>query len=200
MSTYIVLLGPPGSGKGTQAKILEEKLGLPHVSTGDLFRAMKSLDTPLARRVQDTMAQGGLISDEITIEMVKDRLSQPDCNNGAILDGFPRTLGQAEALDELLGQTFGSKVSLAPLFDVNTTEAIRRIMGRSKQQSRDDDRKEVAETRSQIYLRKTAPVIDFYEAKGVLVRLDASGSIQVVTETLLNAITGRLGIGRADGS
>src|SRR5687768_14639669 len=130
MPTYIVLLGPPGAGKGTQAKIICDQLGIPQVSTGDLFRAMKTQDTPFARKVQEIMARGSLVPDEATIQMVKDRLHEADCANGAVLDGFPRTAAQADALEQMLTDEFKSTVSLVPFFQISLKEAVRRISGR----------------------------------------------------------------------
>jgi len=192
MATYIVLLGPPGSGKGTQAKLVAAKFGLPQVSTGDLFRAMKAQDTPLARKVQETMALGHLISDEITIDVVKERLSRDDCRSGATLDGFPRTLVQADALENLLEDAFKSRVSIVPLFEVDRDETVRRISGRAEQEGRQDDSLEVAQERYRIYVEETAKLIDYYAEKGVLVRIDGSRPIADVTADLMAAIEKRI--------
>ena len=192
MATYIVLLGPPGSGKGTQAKLIAERFGLPQVSTGDLFRAMKSLDTPLARKVQEVMAHGHLVSDDVTIEVVKDRLSRDDCKQGATLDGFPRTKVQADALDKLLEDSFQSHVTIVPLFEVDREEAVRRITGRAEQQGRRDDSPGVAQTRFEVYGEDTAPLIDYYEKKGVLVRLNGNRPAAQVTADLLAAVEQRM--------
>src|SRR5689334_4943159 len=135
-ATYIVLMGMQGAGKGTQAPILAEKLGIPHVTTGGMFRAMKSLDTPLAKEIQTLMAAGNLISDDITIQVVRDRLTKGDALKGVILDGFPRTLPQAEALDKLLAE-LGGKVSVVPFFRLEKAVAVERISKRW-QCSRDD--------------------------------------------------------------
>src|SRR5258708_6050113 len=126
---YIVLMGVQGAGKGTQATVLKKELNLPHVSTGDLMRAMKTQNTPLARQVQEIMRDGKLVPDDITIQLLKDRLDQPDAANGAILDGFPRTRAQAKALEVLLKER-GSKVAVVPYFHLDRDVAINRIVNR----------------------------------------------------------------------
>jgi adenylate kinase len=215
MAIYIVLLGPPGSGKGTQAKLLTDEVGIPQVSTGDMFRAMKTLDTPLARKVQQIMAEGKLVSDDVTVEIVKDRLGQSDCSKGALLDGFPRTVPQAKALDELLSETFHSQVTIVPLLNITVEEAVRRISGRrgcpqcgalyhvefnppqvagkcdrdgAELVQREDDRPEVVQDRYQVYLDNTAPLIDYYRERGLLVELDALRPIEAITVELAQTI------------
>jgi adenylate kinase len=192
MPLYIVLLGPPGSGKGTQAKIVSDKFGLPHVSTGDLFRAMQIQDTPLAGKVRETMDRGGLVSDDLTIEMVKDRLSQPDCHRGVLLDGFPRTVVQAEALDGLLSDAFESGVALAVLFEVNREATINRILRRAKQEARADDSPDVVEKRFEVYRQNTEPLIKYYRDKGLLEAVDASKDVKAVTAQVTPLIEQRL--------
>jgi len=215
MGTYIAFMGVQGAGKGTQAPLLSEKYGLPHVTTGGLFRAMKALDTPLARQIQDTMNAGQLVSDEITIQVVRDRLKQPDAANGVIFDGFPRTLPQAEALDSLLAE-MGGKVNFAPFLSLDRTEAIERIASRwecTKDSShvynvrtnppkvagicdtdgaalrqRPDDTPEAAAKRIDTFYKDTMPLIDFYRAKGVLVEIDGGQSIEAVTAALIAAL------------
>ncbi len=215
MPNYIVFLGPPGAGKGTQAKILAEELGVPQVSTGDLFRAMKTQNTPLARRVQEIMARGDLVPDDLTIQMVKERLAEADCERGCLLDGFPRTVAQAEALDELLQNTFHSQVGIVPLMRISEEEAVRRISGRrscptcgrvyhidndppkvegrcdvdgTELVHRADDEPEVVRQRYQVYLKNTAPLIDYYLDKGVLAEIDATQPIETVAADLKAAV------------
>lgn len=215
MPNYIVFLGPPGAGKGTQAKILAEELGVPQVSTGDLFRAMKTQNTPLARRVQEIMARGDLVPDDLTIQMVKERLAEADCERGCLLDGFPRTVAQAEALDELLQNTFHSQVGIVPLMRISEEEAVRRISGRrscptcgrvyhidndppkvegrcdvdgTELVHRADDEPEVVRQRYQVYLKNTAPLIDYYHDKGVLAEIDATQPIETVAADLKAAV------------
>lgn len=222
MATYIVLLGPPGSGKGTQAKLLADQVGIPQVSTGDMFRAMKTLDTPLARKVQQIMAEGKLVPDDVTIEIVKDRLTQKDCSQGALLDGFPRTVPQAEALDKLLSESFLSNVTLVPLLNITADEAVRRISGRrgcpqcgalyhvesnpprvagkcdrdgADLTQRDDDKPEVVRDRYQVYLDNTAPLVGYYHDKGLLAELDALRPIEAIMAELTQTIRERAGNG-----
>lgn len=215
MSVYIVMLGPPGAGKGTQARIMADDLDIPVVSTGDMFRAMKALDTPLARRVQDIMARGDLVPDDVTVQMVKERFEEPDCKNGAILDGFPRTRAQAEALVTMLHENFQASVSGVPFFDIDKEEAIRRISGRRmcvenehpyhvefnppKQENicdidgsdlyqRDDDKPQAVVQRYVEYVEKTAPLAGYYKQQGVLYEIDAAQSIDQVTAVLRVAL------------
>jgi adenylate kinase len=194
MAHYYVLLGPPGAGKGTQASRLAEHLNIPHVSTGDMFRAMKTLDTPLARKVQEIMAKGALVPDGVTLEIVEDRLSQPDCANGAILDGFPRTLAQADGLATLLTGSFNSEVTNALMFEVSLATILQRINTRREEtlaageEPRADDTEEAATKRYMVYLENTAPLIGYYHAKGKLERIDGEQSIDDVTADMLNTV------------
>ena len=215
MPTYVVLLGPPGAGKGSQAARLAEKIGIPQVSTGDLFRAMKTQYTPLARKVQEIMAKGDLIPDDLTVEIVKDRLAEDDCKDGVLLDGFPRTVPQAEALDEALKESFNSQVAIVPLLDISEDEAVRRISGRRScptckrvyhiefdppEQTnrcdvdgvelvlREDDKPKTVQARYQVYQKKTAPLIGYYDDQGLLVKVNATQSIGEVTAALSKVI------------
>jgi adenylate kinase len=214
-ATYIVLMGMQGAGKGTQASVLSEKLGIPHVTTGGMFRAMKTLDTPLAHEIQALMAEGKLISDEITIQVVRDRLTKGDAINGVILDGFPRTRPQAEALDALLKE-LDNKVSVVPFFKLDKAVAVDRIASRwqcSRDDShvynlktnppqvagrcdiddapliqRPDDTPEAAEKRISLYLEQTTPLLDYYRDRGLLCEIDASQPISKVTDDLLKCV------------
>jgi len=184
MPTYVVMLGPPGSGKGTQARRLAEKYGIPHISTGDMFRAMKAEDTPLARKVRAIMEQGALVPDELTIEMVRERLGRADVRAGAIFDGFPRTTEQADALARLLGEMFGAELDVAFLLDVPEEEILRRIGQRAEIEGRADDSGEVVHRRHQTYLEQTAPLIEYYRDRDKLVEVDGARPVEAITEEL----------------
>lgn len=212
-ATYIVMLGPPGAGKGTQAKVIAEKLGLVHVSSGDLFRENLSRQTELGKLAQTYMTKGELVPDDVTIAMVKERLSRPDCASGAVLDGFPRTPAQAEALNGILAE-MNRKIDLVPLINVPDQVLVERLSGRwmspsgrvyhalynppkvqwlddvdgSPLYQRDDDKPETVQHRIDVYKAQTAPLIDFFQAAGVLVEVDGTQDIDRVTEDILNAI------------
>ena len=189
MATFILLVGVQGSGKGTQAKKIVEKYGVPHVSTGDLFRAMDVLDTPLARQIRDIRDAGRLVPDEITIEVVRERLSQPDAANGVLFDGFPRTTPQAEALDNLLNE-FGAKVDLVLLFQLAREKALGRIAIRFQQEQRADDTTEKANKRINDFYNITLPEVveQTYRPQGAVAEIDADQSIDAVWSAVQAAI------------
>lgn len=212
--TYVILMGPPASGKGTQADRLHEQLNLPHVASGDLFRYNLKNQTELGLKAKGYMDRGELVPDDITIAMVLDRLSQPDCRGGALLDGFPRTVAQAEALDKALAE-HGHKIDLVLDIRVPRPELIARVTGRRLCRScgasyhmqfappkvdgvcdkcggelyqRDDDTEETAGTRLEVYEAQTKPLVAYYEQTGVLVGIDGDQSIDAVTAALKDAI------------
>ncbi len=184
---YIVLLGPPGAGKGTQAKQLEQALGLPQVSTGDLFRHNLKNRTELGQLAKTYMDKGELVPDSVTVAMVKDRLSQPDCEKGAILDGFPRNLSQVNSLEELL-EEFDGEVNVAPAVYVDQEVLVQRLLKRAQLEGRADDNEETIRTRMKIYESETKPLIDYYSEQGLLAQINGEQSIEQVQADLLAAI------------
>jgi adenylate kinase len=193
----VVLLGPPGAGKGTQAQIIAGRLGVPAISTGDIFRANVSGQTQLGQRAKVYMDAGDLVPDEITVAMVSDRLAEPDAKAGFLLDGFPRTIPQAEQLRSSLAD-LGQGLDRVLELVVDEDELVRRLSGRrmlvdGEWVQRDDDRPETVRHRLQVYREQTAPLSEFYESEGLLSRVDAIGEIEEVTARAMAAL------GRADG-
>jgi len=214
MTTFIVLLGPPGVGKGTQAKILSEQTGLAHISSGDLFRENLKNQTELGKLAQTYMTKGELVPDDVTIAMIRDRLYRPDCKEGAILDGFPRTPAQAEALETML-KDFNGLVDVVPFVTAEANILIERLGGRwtcranghifneksnppkndkvcdfdgSELYQRDDDKEETVKRRIEVYFDQTSPLISYYRDHGKLVEIDGTQSIDQVTQDLLAAV------------
>ena len=214
MAGFYVLLGPPGAGKGTQAALIAERCGIPHISSGNLFRDNLQNDTPLGVKAREFMQKGELVPDDVTIAMVEERLSRPDCQNGALLDGFPRTPEQAEALDLFL-ERLGRTVTKVPFIFVDSEELLERLSGRwicrqqghtyhmrynppknekicdvdgSELYQREDDALETVKQRIRVYEEQTAPLIDYYQNKGLLVQVNGTKSIEEVTSLLLAAI------------
>jgi len=190
----IVLLGPPGSGKGTQAAFLAEALGVPAVSTGDLFRAQVDAGTELGKAAAAFAAAGDLVADDVTMAMVVERLALPDCRDGYLLDGFPRTVGQAERLKQALAAR-GRHLDAVLEMVVDDAELIRRMSTRRALVDgswvvRDDDRPEVVRHRLEVYRQETAPLVEFYAAEGVLGKVDADGDVAAVAARVLAALHG----------
>lgn len=175
----LLVLGPQGAGKGTQAKRIAEEYGIPHVSTGDMFRAAQAEGTEFGRRVGEIMASGRLVPDELTIAMIEERLSQPDAQGGFVLDGFPRNLAQAEALDQMLGG-IGRGLDAILFFDVPDEVGMQRALDRAKLESRADDTPAVIAKRLEIYHSETEPIVEHYRVTGKLVPLHADRSIDEV--------------------
>ena len=211
---YIVLIGPPASGKGTQAVMLRELLDLPHVASGDLFRENLKNETELGRQAKVYMDRGELVPDDVTIAMVMERLSRPDCAGGAILDGFPRTMAQAEALDHAVAE-LGHEISVVPYFAVPEEELVERVSGRrlcrvcggsyhvrfnppqqpgvcnndgGELYQRDDDKPETVRKRLEVYWEQTSPLIDYYRAKGILAEINGDQPIDAVAAELRAAV------------
>lgn len=214
MATFIVLLGPPGVGKGTQAKLLAEQTGLVHISSGDLFRENMKNQTELGKLAQSYITKGELVPDDVTIAMIRDRLTRPDCVAGAILDGFPRTTAQADALSRMLKE-IGGEVNAVPYITAPETTLVERLSGRwtcratghvfheknnppkqslvcdfdgSELYQRDDDKSETVVRRIQVYLEQTAPLIAYYRERGRLAEISGARPIAEVTRDLLAAL------------
>lgn len=214
MPTYIVLLGPPGAGKGTQAEILAKKTSLAHVSSGDLFRENLKNQTELGKLAQSYMHKGELVPDDVTIAMIRERISRPDCEAGAILDGFPRTPTQANALEKMLAE-FKSEVNAVPYITAPENVLVERTGGRwtcrahghiyhekfnppkqagvcdvdgSEVYQRDDDKVETVTKRIRVYLEQTMPLVDYYRKVGKLFEIDGTQAMEQVTKELLAAL------------
>lgn len=179
----LVLLGAPGSGKGTQATRLREHLQVPHISTGDLLRAAVKAGTELGLQAKAVMESGGLVSDEIVLGMLEERLTAGDTGNGFVLDGYPRNLAQANALDALLAR-LGQPVDIAVQLDVDTELLIDRLAGRAEAEGRADDSPDAVRKRLGVYTEATAPVVDFYRNSGRLARVDGVGSMDEVFQRI----------------
>ncbi len=183
----LVLLGAPGSGKGTQAVRLMQALDVPHISTGDLLRAAVAAGTTLGVQAKAVMERGELVSDDIVLGMLEERLHADDIVQGFVLDGYPRNTAQAHSLDTLLAR-LGQPVDQAVLLDVDTELLIERIAGRAKAEGRSDDTPETVRNRLRIFNEQTAPVIDFYANSGRLIRVDGVGEVEQITERVLSAV------------
>jgi adenylate kinase len=180
-------MGPPGAGKGTQAIKIAEHYGIPAISTGDIFRALQTADTPLARQVRAIMESGGYVSDEITNEIVADRLAQPDCESGFLLDGYPRTLQQVQTLDDNLAETNRPIAAVISLL-ADTEEVVARLLRRAQIDGRADDNEETIRVRLQVYADQTAPLLEVYRSRGLLVEVNGLGEIDEVSERVFAAL------------
>lgn len=188
MSARLVLLGPPGAGKGTQAVRIAERLAVPAISTGDIFRSNIKNGTELGRRVQDITASGALVPDELTNELVRDRLAQADATDGFLLDGYPRNVAQVAALDEILAVS-GREVGVALELTVDPQVVVERLLKRAQIEGRVDDTEDVIRHRLDVYAEQTAPISQVYAARGVLVQVDGLGDVDEVTERIFAALT-----------
>jgi adenylate kinase len=184
----IVLMGPPGAGKGTQAVVIAQKLGIPHISTGDIFRANVTAGTQLGVEAKRFMDAGEYVPDSVTNAMVRDRLAQADAANGFLLDGYPRTLDQINELDDILSG-LGSSVEQVVEITADTDEVVARLLNRAIEQGRADDTEDVIRRRLEVYSEQTAPLTDLYGSRGILVKVDGLGTVAEVTnriESVLN--------------
>jgi len=185
----VVVLGPPGAGKGTQAGKLSEHFSCGNVATGDIFRANVAEGTELGRAAQEYMDRGDLVPDDVVIAMVTERLAGDDCASGFVLDGFPRTVTQAEALDRRLVD-LGSPLHAVLCFEADEEELLRRLAGRAAAQHRADDAEATIRHRLEVFAIKTRPLIDYYTHRGLLVTVDAIGTIELVTKRILDDLDG----------
>ena len=183
----LLVLGPQGSGKGTQAKRIAEERGIPHVSTGDMFRAAIDGQTELGRRVEPILASGELVPDELTIALIRERLGEPDAASGFVLDGFPRNLAQVAALEAMLAE-IGRSLDAILFFDLSDQLALGRLVGRAQAEGREDDTPEVIARRLAIYHEQTEPVVEYYRVSGKLVPLHADRSIGDVAAQIGEAL------------
>ena len=184
---FILILGAPGSGKGTQGQILAERLGLPKITTGDLLRAAMKAGTPLGLEAKKYYDEGKLVPDSVILGMIKDELARPEATDGAILDGFPRTAAQAELVDKTLGQR-GQRLNHILLMDVSQDELVRRMRARAQVEGRSDDTPEAIATRLQVYQRDTAPLIAHYGQRGIVHRVPGGGSVEQISEDIKRII------------
>lgn len=183
----ILVLGPQGSGKGTQAARLAEDHGIPHVSTGEMFRAAVATGGELGQRVEPILAAGELVPDDLTVALIRERLAEPDAERGFVLDGFPRNLAQAEALDAMLAE-IGRALDAVLFFDLSDEFALDRLVGRAREEGREDDTPEAIRRRLEIYHEQTEPVVERYRATGKLVPLHAERSIDQVANEIVEAL------------
>jgi adenylate kinase len=180
-------MGPPGAGKGTQAVVLASALGVPHISTGDIFRANVTAGTPLGEEAQRYMDAGEYVPDSITNAMVRDRISHDDCQPGFLLDGYPRTLEQVNELDMML-QADGNRLDRVVELTVDTEEVVDRLLKRAQEQGRADDTADVIRRRLEVYFDQTAPLVAVYRERGILLQVDGAGDVAEVSERILSAL------------
>lgn len=183
----LLFMGPPGAGKGTQAKIIANSYNIPQISTGDILRQAIKNGTELGLKARKIMDEGGLVPDEIVIGIVKDRIKEPDALNGYILDGFPRTVQQADALKSMLAE-MGQSLNAALNIDVPSEELVRRLLERAKIENRPDDTEEVIRNRLQTYQNQTLPLIEYYRKAGILKDIDGVGSLEAITGRIRNSL------------
>jgi adenylate kinase len=186
---FILLLGAPGSGKGTQGRILADRLGLPKITTGDILRAAVKAGTPLGREAQRHMDRGRLVPDQVILGLIQEELAKPEARAGAVLDGFPRTAAQAALVDRVLAER-GQRLTHVLLLDVPEEELVRRLLARAGAEGRSDDTPEAIKTRLQVYQRDTAPLVAYYAGRGIVHRVPGLGPVENIA-TEIKRIVGR---------
>lgn len=189
-TTRLLIIGPPGAGKGTQAGKIAERYGVPAISTGDIFRANIKGGTELGKQVQAIIEQGELVPDSLTNDIVADRLTQADAASGFLLDGYPRTVDQVHALDGMLD---GSSLDAVVLIDADVDEVVARLLKRAQVEGRADDTEEVIRHRQDVYAAQTAPLVELFSERGILLSVDGIGSVDAVAERIASGLDAQLG-------
>ncbi|MHA3682639.1 adenylate kinase [Leucobacter sp. HY1910] len=189
-TTRLLIIGPPGAGKGTQASRIAERYGVPAISTGDIFRANIKGGTELGKQVQAIIERGELVPDSLTNEIVADRLTQSDAASGFLLDGYPRTVDQVDALDAML---VGDSLDAVVLIEADTDEVVARLLKRAELEGRADDTEEVIRHRQNVYADQTAPLIELFSQRGILVSVDGMGGVEEVAERIASGLDAQLG-------
>jgi len=188
----LILMGPPGAGKGTQAKMVAERLSVPAISTGDIFRANVSGNTPLGAEAKRYMDAGDYVPDEVTNAMVRARLAEPDADSGFLLDGYPRTVSQVEELDGMLAES-GRSLDVVLVLTVDRDELIARLLNRARTEGRADDTEDVIRRRQEVYAEQTAPLLEVYAGRGLVVEVDGMGDVDEVTTRVFSALESATG-------
>jgi adenylate kinase len=183
----LILMGPPGAGKGTQAKVVADHFGIPAISTGDIFRANVSRGTPLGKKAQEYMDAGEYVPDEVTNLMVRARIDEPDAERGFLLDGYPRTLDQVEELDGMIAFT-GHRLDAVVVLTVDADEIVARLLQRAEVEGRADDTEEVVRRRQEVYGEQTEPLIEVYRTRGIVHEIDGMGVVEDVTKRIFDAL------------
>lgn len=188
-SVRLVLLGAPGAGKGTQAEVISKHFNIPHISTGDIMRKAVAEGTDLGKKIKSIMDSGALVPDALVIDVIRARFAKPDCSNGFLLDGFPRTTAQAEALDNMLKEQEAPLTHIIEL-DVPENVLVERLLGRGKASGRSDDTKEVIEARLKVYHEQTAPVANFYNKNNRLTKISGVASVESISKDIKSILEG----------
>ena len=191
-ATHLLIVGPPGAGKGTQAGKIAERYGIPAISTGDIFRENIKNGTPLGQEVQQIIERGELVPDELTNKIVAERIAQPDAVAGFLLDGYPRTVEQVAALDAELAKS-GEALEAVVLLEADTDEVVARLLMRAAEQGRADDTEDVIRHRQTVYAEQTAPLLELFEKRDILVRVDGLGEVDAIAERIGKALDSKLG-------